>query len=124
LVVKHHAIFPSMPQLDTITYMSQLFWTFITFAGFHVIACGIILPNIFRVSSLAFIGNSLTLGLFDSVNAEVQSSSSAASNFNSGCLESSRILLGLESRGDDTCKNLLSDVFSKARVGTAQNVLI
>jgi hypothetical protein len=51
-----------MPQLDTITYLSQLFWTFIVFAVFYLMMVNHILPAIstsikVRKKKLASIGS-------------------------------------------------------------------
>ena len=51
-----------MPQLDTITYLSQLFWTFIVFAVFYAMMVKHILPAIstsikIRKKKLASIGS-------------------------------------------------------------------
>jgi|TARA_B110000971_G_C19959568_1_gene477313 hypothetical protein len=59
----------TMPQLDTVTFLSQLVWTFIVFAGFYLIMVKHILPAIstsvkVRKKKLASIG-SLSSDLFD-----------------------------------------------------------
>ena len=35
-----------MPQLDTVTYLSQLFWVLILFGGFYIIVLSDILPSL------------------------------------------------------------------------------
>ena len=38
-----------MPQLDTFTYLSQLFWVFVLFSGFYVLVLSDILPSFSQI---------------------------------------------------------------------------
>ena len=38
-----------MPQLDTFTYLSQLFWVFVLFSGFYVLVLSEILPSFSQI---------------------------------------------------------------------------
>lgn len=38
-----------MPQLDTFTYLSQLFWVFVLFSGFYVLVVSDILPSFSQI---------------------------------------------------------------------------
>lgn len=41
-----------MPQLDTYTYFSQVFWLLITFIGFYMLVLNNILPNVYKILKL------------------------------------------------------------------------
>ncbi len=44
-----HAYNTNMPQLDTLTYFTQVFWVFVTFTVFYAVCLRHILPGISRI---------------------------------------------------------------------------
>jgi hypothetical protein len=58
-----------MPQLDNVTYLSQIFWTFLTFSSIYFILLKKILPHIAKVFKLRIKLINYYKGLFNDINS-------------------------------------------------------
>lgn len=62
-------IYLIMPQLDNVTYLSQIFWTFLTFSSIYFILLKKILPHIAKVFKLRIKLINYYKGLFNDINS-------------------------------------------------------